>query len=504
MLWTGRGSFLRRKLPIFYSALLLTLVNLLLRLAGTSFQVYLSGRIGAAGVGLLQLVMSVGGLAMVAGMAGIRTATMYLTAEELGHNKQENTRWVLSGCFLYSILCSSCIAAILYVLAPEIAANWIGDIRTLAPLRLYAAILPAVCLTGVMTGYFTAANRIGTLAIIEIAEQFCSMAVTIMALNLWAGSDPGRACQCIILGSGVGTCLTLLWLIFLRLREHAAQASQIPVASRLRQAAIPLALADILKSGINTAENLMVPRRLRLNTAVSDPLAAFGLVSGMVFPVLMFPSCILYALAELLIPELARCNAAESTQRISYLVRRSLKVAMLYGLLFGGLMFLMAEPLCINLYGSTSAVRYLQLYSLLIPMLYCDAITDSMTKGLGQQKVCVRYNILTSTMDVILLFFLLPCYGMDGYFVSFLITHLLNFVLSLRRLFKITKESIPFYIPAFSIAASVAGVWGAAQIQGIAGQILTYIALSGCLLTVFRVVGHEDIQWMTGLIKTKR
>ena len=73
-----------RKMPIFYSALLLTGVNLLLRMVGTSFQVYLSGRIGAAGIGLLQLVMSVGSLAMVAGMGGIRTATMYLTAEELG------------------------------------------------------------------------------------------------------------------------------------------------------------------------------------------------------------------------------------------------------------------------------------------------------------------------------------------------------------------------------------------------------------------------------------
>ena len=76
-----------KTLPIFYSALLLTLVNLLLRLVGTSFQVYLSGRIGAEGIGLMQLVMSVGGLATVAGMAGIRTGTMYLTAEELGRKR---------------------------------------------------------------------------------------------------------------------------------------------------------------------------------------------------------------------------------------------------------------------------------------------------------------------------------------------------------------------------------------------------------------------------------
>ena len=62
---------------------MLTGVNLLLRIATTSFQVFLSGRIGAAGIGLLHLVLSVSSLAMTAGIAGIRTATMYLTAEEL-------------------------------------------------------------------------------------------------------------------------------------------------------------------------------------------------------------------------------------------------------------------------------------------------------------------------------------------------------------------------------------------------------------------------------------
>jgi len=78
---------LRKKSPIFVSALLLTGVNLLLRLVSTSFQVYISGKIGASGVGMLQLVMSVGGLSLTAGMAGIRTATMYLTAEEIGKNE---------------------------------------------------------------------------------------------------------------------------------------------------------------------------------------------------------------------------------------------------------------------------------------------------------------------------------------------------------------------------------------------------------------------------------
>ena len=491
------------RLPIFYSALLLTLVNLLLRFAGTGFQVYLSGRIGAAGIGLLQLVMSVNGLAVVAGIAGIRTASMYLTAEELGKTKHGNVRWILSGCFGYSILCSGLVSALLFSLSPMIAERWIGHPETEAALRLFALFLPVICLSNVMTGYFTAANRIGTLAAVEVAEQLLSMIITLGTLTVFADNDPLKASLCVIFGSCASACLTLGCLVVLRLLEKPPHCPRISVTARLKNTALPLGLADILKSGINTVENLMVPRRLALNAMVADPLAAFGIVSGMVFPVLMFPACILFGLAELLIPELARCAASGSKRRIAYLVQKSLRLALLYGVFFGGLEFLLAEHLCSTLYHTHDAAQYLKLYALLIPMLYCDAIVDAMTKGLGQQKKCVRYNILTSSMDVALLYLLLPGYGMTGYFISFALTHLINFLLSLRLLLKITGESFPFHLPALAVSAALLSVWGSIQFPVPGAKTVSYLLLLCSLLCLFRVTGREDILWLKGLLRKK-
>ena len=492
-----------RKMPIFYSALLLTGVNLLLRLVSTSFQVYISGRIGASGVGLLQLVLSVGMLAMTAGMAGIRTSTMYLTAEELGRRKPGNVPWVLSGCFLYSIICSCAVASGLYCFAPQIAENWIGDVRTVAAIRTLAGFLPVSCLCGVMTGYFTAANRIGTLAAVEVAEQLLSMTVTLLFLQLWAGTDPAKACHAVVLGSGVSTCLTLVSLIVLRLREKCQPGPRIPVRHRLLQTAVPLALADDLKSGISTAENLMVPKRLSLYGGTLEPLAAFGTVCGMVFPVIMFPAAILFGLAELLIPELARCAAAESHTRIRYLVKRSLRVAMLYGLIFCGVMYLLSEDLCLLLYGNTDASRYLKMYAILLPVLYCDAITDAMTKGLGQQKANVRYNIITSILDVSLLYLLLPHYGMDGYYFSFTVTHLLNFGLSLRRLIKISKIKLSLKTPILAGCAALFAIRAASYVSIPTLRAGAYLILLLCALFLIRIISKEDLAWLTGLVRKK-
>ena len=492
---------MRKKLPIFYSALMLTGVNLLLRFVGTSFQVYLSGRIGAGGIGLLQLVMSVGGLAMVAGIGGIRTATMYLTAEELGKGKSQNVIWVLSGCFLYSICFSGCIALTLYIFSPFISAVWIGDPRTVDALRLFATFLPVTCLCGVMTGYFTAANRIGTLAAVEVAEQACSMVLTLGSLTLFAGSDPVRACLCVIMGSALGSILTLFCLVMLRLREHPPKGERIQVRSRLAQTALPLAIADDLKSGINTAENLMVPKRLKLNTSVANPLAAFGLVSGMVFPVIMFPAAILFALAELLIPELARCAASNSRIRIHYLVRKALLVVLVYAMIVCGIIYLLSDLLCIKLYGSLEAADSMRGYSLLIPILYMDIIIDAMTKGLGQQKICVRYNIFTSFLDVVFLYLLLPRYGMQGYFISFLVTHLINFLLSIRRLLKITIKSIPIHIPILSITSMVFSLWSASHVSNTILSGISYFVVFMCLLFLSGIISKNEVRWFRALAK---
>ena len=485
-----------RKKPLFYSAMLLTAVNLALRMAGTVFQVYLSRKIGPEGIGLLQLTMSVGSLAMIAGIGGIRTAAMYLTAEELGRKRPWGLRSVLSGCAVYSILCSLGVSVVLYLLAPKIAASWIGNSAVTSALRLFSCFLPASCLCALMTGFFTGQNRIGTLAIVEVIEQLFSMTVTMVCLHFWAGRDSGRACRCVILGSAMGSCLTLLVLTLLTLLRRVPRGRREPMSRRVLQAAGPLALADTAKSGISTLEHMLVPKRLAL--AVSNPLALFGIVTGMVFPVLMFPACILFGLSELLIPEMARCHCAGEEKRIRYLLHRSLRVAMLYGLLWGGWLFLAADVLCLRLYKNSQAGILLRWFALLAPMLYCDAVTDAMTKGLGQQKWAMAINIFTNALDVALLFFLLPVFGIRGYYASFLITHVINFILSMQRLLAITGEKIDLRFAFAAIFCAAGTLWVCVYAGGIAGCGLYALALFAALLLT-GTLRRADLRWFRRL-----
>ncbi len=493
---------------MFYGALLLTGANLVLRLAGMSFHIYLSGRIGAAGVGLLQLILSVKLLAFTLSSAGSRTCSLYLSAEALEQNR--TVRPVLRGCFQYGLFFSLLTAAGLWLFTPEIAAGWIGDSAAESALHVFALFLPVGCLNGIMTGFFTAAGRLRTLVAVEFLEQGCAMAATFALLSRQAEADSGQACLSVALGTSLASALSLWALWVLRRDRPADRRGKRPPWRRVLGTALPVGLADDLRAGLNTVENLIIPRRLALFAGTINAMADYGVLHGMVFPLLMLPAAILASLADLLVAEFSRCARRPGQVRVRYLARQGLRISLLFGICAGGVFFVSARPLGTLLYQSEAAGACIRLYAPLVPILYVDGVVDAMCKGLGQQSANARYNLATNLLDVALLWLLLPRCGMGGYYLSFAVTHLLNFALSLRRLVRSAGIRLSPGPAMTALLCGAAAVLPAAllrPLEGISGVLLPAVCYLPALLSLwllFQVVGRKDVLWLSGLLGAKR
>lgn len=73
-----------RRRRLIYNTALLTVSSLLMSCIGMAFRSGLVGRIGSAGIGLYQLVLSVTNLLATFAISGIRFASTRLVSEELG------------------------------------------------------------------------------------------------------------------------------------------------------------------------------------------------------------------------------------------------------------------------------------------------------------------------------------------------------------------------------------------------------------------------------------
>ena len=497
---------------MFRSALLLTLANLAMRGVTMLFQVYLTGQVGAAGVGLLQLIMTVHSFAVTVGTSGIRVAAMYLSAQEYGLRRFGGVRQAMVWCIGAGMALSALVGAAMAFGAEALAVHWVQDLRAAASLRLLGLTLPLTCLSSILAGYFTACGQVRRLVAVEVADRVATVGLTVWLLGLGVSGDLAHACVSIVGGgalASLGSVTVLLVMLVHDLRRYGPPGESLSMGRRLARLCVPLALNDYLRAGLNTLEHFLIPRGLsRAAGSQETALAAYGTIHGMVFPVLMFPNTVLYSVADLLVPELARCQAEKNQRRLVHLTGTCLRMGMLYAGAVAGLMYVLAKPLGLLLYKSPEAGRYMRLFAPLILMLYMDCIVDGMHKGLGQQVYCVRVNTLTSLLDVALLFFLLPKYGIGGYFFSFVLTHAVNFYLSIRKLLQLTAltPSLSFILRTGLCVCAAAAVtdfyvptvcrWGNVLLS--AG---IYLTLLGLLLLLTNTWRTEDSQWLRRSLK---
>ena len=432
-----------RKRLIMNTALL-TGSSLAMSAISMAFQVWLAARIGSAGIGLYQLVLSVAFLCTTFAVSGIRFAATRLVSEELGHERSWSVAAAMRRCFAYSLFFGLSALTVLWSFAEPIGFLWIGDARTVRSLKLIAFSMPFMSLSSVMSGYFTACGRVWKPTVVHLGEQLITIGFVAFFLTHSPAGDIEKNCAAVMLGNVCGDAISFVCMLLFYLtdrhsvRDYSAQ--KLKLTSRMLKVALPLAVSAYARSALSTLEHLLVPRGLKAAGFSADrALSGYGVIQGMVLPILSFPACILMALAELIIPELTEAQVRGNSDDISKTVSSLIKKGLGYSSAVALVLFIFADKLGVRIYSSPEAGDYLRLLVPLIPIMYTDMVADGCLKGLGQQLWCMGINLLDALLGVLLVWQVLPVFALKGYICIIYFNECVNFALSIMRLGKVTK-----------------------------------------------------------------
>lgn len=426
---------------------LLTSSSLVMRCIALIFQMWLVGRIGAAGVGLYGLVSSVGFLAATFAISGIRFAATRLISEELGLGREGGVGGAMGRCILYSLLFGCAACAVLYLCAEPIGFLWVGDARTVLSLKILSFSLPFMSLSSVMYGYFAASGRIFKAAVVQVLEQLIRIGLVVCFLGMASKSDLERSCAAVAAGGTAAELCSFLMMgvvFLLDRRRHSVRREQSPrLTGRMLNIAVPLALSAYARTSLSTLEQLLVPLGLKkAGFSANGALAGYGTIQGMVFPIIFFPSCVITALAELIVPELTAAQVSGREDEISRVVSKLLRKSIAFSVFISALLFILSDFLGGAIYKSSEAGSYIRVFSLLVPIIYMDMVTDGCLKGLGQQVWSMGFNIMDALLGVLLVYTLLPRFALEGYIAIIFFEETFNFSLSIWRLSRVTKLNI--------------------------------------------------------------
>lgn len=438
---------------------------LVIRVAAMIFNIFISARIGAEGMGLYHLIYSVYALCITISTSGINLAVTRLVSEQLGRTGNRAVDHIVNKCLSLALAMSVLAASILFFGADWICSAALHDPRAVLPLRILAPSLPFLAISCVLRGYFIGLRKVATTTVSQIIEEFSGMAITVALLPKCSAT--GNPALALIAGASVSEALSCLY----DLAMYAATKRQFRHLRPEKKAAWreilsisgPVALGSYLRSGLVTIENILIPPRLMLSGA-ANALAHYGMIKGMAMQIVMFPAVFLQSFISLLVPEIAQRNAARHRRSVRRTVAQSCEYTVLFGCCIALCLVTHYQDLSVAFYKNTQVGAYIGALALLTIPLYLDSVVDGMLKGLNQQVSSLKYNICDSLLRVAGIYLLLPRFGMAGYIGILYASEMFNLTLSLRRLLAVTGVRLSpirlFIRPFLSVAAAwVARRW---------------------------------------------
>ena len=396
------------------------------------FQAWMAAHIGASGIGLFQLTGSVTGLFAVVAVSGIRFTATRLAAEALA--KKHRVADVAARCFMYSAVFGLLSGAGLFLMSEPLGFLWIGDGRTVLSLKIAAAGMPLIALSAVFSGLFAVSSRAWNAAVVSVLEQIISVFITVIALRRCDPLDLQRVCASITCSNVVAAGIALLIAIFLYIRDrkqYTDNKSSLHLTRRMLCVALPLAISSYVRSGLGTAEHLIIPRCLQsIGMNAQDALSQYGLVHGISLPTVLFPACLLFALSELSVPVLTESQMNGDARAVFRIVKKLRKGTLLYAAATAAALIVLAKPIALFVYHTPEAARYIRALAPLVPIMNLDTITDGCLRGLGQQRLVMQINILDAALGVGLVMLLIPKLGITGYLLMIMATECINCLFS--------------------------------------------------------------------------
>ncbi len=455
-----------KKVLFIKNAIILTATSLILRLLGIFIKIWLASEIGSEGIGLYQLVFSFYVLAATFTTGGITTAVTRLVADELCLGSKEGIKKIMARAFALSLFVAAFSFVVVFVGADFIAVHIITDQRGALSLKILGFSLFFMGVSSCIKGYFIAKRRVLPPSTAQIFEQAVRIIAIMFHVKHFAPLGIEYGCAAVLLADVIAETASCLYL-YLFYKAEDKKPSQLcgrampdyAVGRKILHIAAPISGSRYITSILRTVENSIVPRGLAaygMDSAAA--LSGFGMIKGMVLPLLFFPSSLLNSLSTLLIPEISEAVAKKHHGAVSVAIEKIIKITSAVGFIFGAVFFVAGRELGVLIYKDYEVGNLICRLAPLVPLMYLDSISDGMLKGLDQQVSTFRHSVLDSTLRIILILLFLSRLGMDGFILIMYISNILTCLLNLIRLIRFANVKLQYIRSLFLPALASTGI----------------------------------------------
>mgnify|MGYP002534637502 CR=1 FL=1 len=415
-----------------------------MKFAALIFNIYISNQIGSEAVGVFSLVMAVYLFFITVATSGLNIAVTVIVSEKFALNKNQKAIKAIRTCIFFSLLLGIAAGGLILLFSDFITSKCLHNMVSSRPLFYIAIGLPFIAMSSCISSYFATIRKAYKNAISQVFEFTIKMFATIILLKINISNGVEAICISLILADVISeicsfTLIFILYIIDIKLKK-LEDIRSFGQRINILKIAFPVAVTSYIRSGLSTLKQLIIPTQLeKSGISCSRALSQYGMINGMVLPVITFPTVFTDSYSMLLIPEFSTYLAQKNYKAINYIANKIFKITCAFTMCICSIFFIFSNDLGLAIYNNIEIGYYFKIFTPFIFFMYMDHIIDCILKGLNKQFGVMCCNILDLSITTCFIYFLLPVLGIKGYVLSIFFSEVLNFSISLFQLFKYSR-----------------------------------------------------------------
>ena len=405
---------MRQKSKLFLiNGAILTSTSLLMKFAALIFNIYISNQIGSKAVGVFSLVMAVYIFFITVATSGLNIAVTVIVSEKFALNKNKQAIKAIRTCIFFSLLLGITAGGLILLFSDFITSKCLHNMVSSKPLFFIAIGLPFIAMSSCISSYFTTVRKAYKNAITQVFEFTIKMIATIILLKINISNGVEAVCISLILADVISeicsfTLIFILYIIDIRIKK-LEDVRSFGQRFNILKIAFPVAVTSYIRSGLSTLKQLIIPTQLeKSGISCSRALSQYGMINGMVLPVITFSTVLTDSYSMLLIPEFSTYVAQNNYKAINFIANKIFKVTCAFSMCICSIFFIFSNDLGLAIYNNIETGYFFKVFTPFIFFMYMDHIIDCILKGLNKQFGVMCCNILDLSITTCFIYFLLP------------------------------------------------------------------------------------------------
>lgn len=417
------------KNTLLKGTLLLTLAGILSRIMGFFYKIFLANFIGAEGMGIYQLIFPVYSICFSLCASGIETAVSKLTAAKYATGNQKQAMDILrTGMLLSFSLSLGCSFAIFHYASP-ISIYFLKEPRCEQLLKILAITIPFGTSQSCICGYYLGIHKAGVPSFAQLIEQTFRIGCVFLLQRIYLTNHYAISPAVAVIGLIFGEICSFLFTVTC-LSFHPSPSTggflHIPAdLSEILSLAAPLTTSRLLINLLVSLEAVFIPHALKAyGMTHSEALSIYGVLTGMVLPLILFPNALTGSVSLMLLPAVSESQARGDLRELQKTVKATFSFCLILGGVCTLLFLIFGNFLGTVIFSNSLAGSFITTLAWLCPFLYLNTTLNSILNGLGKTAVTFFNGIAGLFIRIGFLWGFVPRLGIKGHLIGLLVSQL--------------------------------------------------------------------------------